>query len=156
MLDVTCYIECGGVCTPCYMFLRVVACCCLLLLRVPACCCELLFKVWNRSNVWSNNSQHFFILVHDCWSGVFLRVAETIADSLVCCDVGFVQRLFNLLYCVSWWSFTRLRYQEPSPKRKIRLNSSFHIFGAKQARKFSESFTCVKYCRSNYLSILMA
>ena len=31
-----------------------------------------------------------------------LRVAETIADSLLCCDVGIVQHLFNLLYYVCY------------------------------------------------------
>ena len=29
-------------------------------LRVVACSWELLLKVWNRSNVWANNPQHFF------------------------------------------------------------------------------------------------
>ena len=88
------------------MFLRVVACRCLLLLRVPACCWELLLKVWNRLNFWSNDSHHFFsffFFVHDCWSGVFLGVAETIADSLLClrcgyCSASFQSFVLRLLY----------------------------------------------------------
>ena len=32
--------------------------------------------------------------------GVFLGVAETIVSSLLCCGVGIVQCLFNLLYYV--------------------------------------------------------
>ena len=30
-----------------------------------ACCRELLRKIWNRSNFWANNSQHFFCSVID-------------------------------------------------------------------------------------------
>ena len=39
-----------------------VTCCVSLhtLLHVVACSWELLLKVWNRSNVWANNPQHFF------------------------------------------------------------------------------------------------
>ena len=32
----------------------------------------------------------------------FLGVAQTIVGSLLCCGVGFVQCLFNLLYYVIW------------------------------------------------------
>ena len=42
----------ASVCTPCCVLVRVVAC-----------CWELLCKVWNRSNFWVNNSQHFFCSV---------------------------------------------------------------------------------------------
>ena len=35
------------------------------------CCCVLLRKVWNRSNFWANNSQHFFSSMiaeaQQCW-----------------------------------------------------------------------------------------
>ena len=42
-----------------------VTCCVRLhtLLNVVGCCCVLLRKVWNRSNVSANNSQHFFCSV---------------------------------------------------------------------------------------------
>ena len=47
-----------------------VTCCCVTpllschtLLHVVACCWELLRKVWNRSNVWANNSYYFFCSV---------------------------------------------------------------------------------------------
>ena len=110
----------GGVWTPCYMFLRVVACRCVLLLRVPACCCVSLPVAPARSCVLLGVIAQslkpvklliqrlppflfFFFFVHDCWSGVFLRVAETIADSLLClrcgyCSASFQSFVLRLLY----------------------------------------------------------
>ena len=45
-------------------------------------------------------------------SWVFLGVAKTIVSSLLCCDVGIVQRPFNLLYYVTWWL-----HSSASPKK---------------------------------------
>ena len=101
--------------------LRVVACRCLLLLRVPACCCVSLPVAPARSCVLLGVIAQslkpvklliqrlppflffFFFFVHDCWSGVFLRVAETIADSLLClrcgyCSASFQSFVLRLLY----------------------------------------------------------
>ena len=65
LLDVTCYTDATMLANKsqhCWM-LHVVSVC------TP--CCMLLRKVWNRSNFWANNSQHFFHPViaeaQQCW-----------------------------------------------------------------------------------------
>ena len=57
----------------------------------------------------------------DVKKGVFLSVAETIESSLLCCCVGIVQCLCNLLYYVIW----RFRVTEPvsntkKPPKKVK------------------------------------
>ena len=47
---------------------------------------------------WCAKLQHRIIL--KAGNGVFLGVAETIVSSLLCCGVGIVQCLFNVLYYV--------------------------------------------------------
>ena len=45
-----------------HTLLHIIACYCMLL-HVVTCCWELFRKVWNWSNFWANNSQHFFCSV---------------------------------------------------------------------------------------------
>ena len=62
---------------------------------------------------WSATPRNYNLVEINLWKcdfpsdennlGVFLAVAETIVGSLLCCVVGIVHCLFNLLCYVIWW-----------------------------------------------------
>ena len=82
---------------PCANGSNIVRCYMLLPFAHPvACCWQLLRKVWNRSNVWANNSQHFFVP----WSP---KSSATMLDP-------FAQLLQH------WWVYATRRQKEEDGK----------------------------------------